>query len=206
MKFPLRMAVIVLAILCCATMAAAREATWSFATAFNPASPDAYYNQWGAPAAVINVDAEIGTGWYDTLPEVYGTEQGWWDVGYGSIVLTIPGMAEPNPEPETVWVEVTYWSDFNQAPAVSFASQGATFAGKVTTLVEAGPVFGGWYKDRWTWTLAPSLAPQTITVAGDPVWGSQITRIAVVPEPSALLALCTGIAGLAGVAARRRRG
>ena len=206
MKLTVLVAAILTALLCATAVATANNsADFTFSTNANPASPQTFENLWGLPAATITVDPDSGTGWYDTLPAVYGSAQGWWDIGKGTIVVTIPDRPDAPPESSTdLWVSVTYWKDISEAPVVT-ASPGATFLDKKTYLVEAGPIMGGWYKDVWQWRFSPLPGLETITVTGDVEWGSQIDRIFIVPEPSSLMALCCGLAGLAGLVTRRRR-
>jgi len=203
MKATVLIVAAIAAILFTTTLAGASSAMWTFATSDNPASATGVVNPWGAPTAAINVDADSGTGWYDTVPE-YGSAQGWWDIGFGSIVLTLPGATELTSQVAGILaLDVIYWNDLSQAPTVTIES-GATLLSKDTVLVEAGPVMGGWYKDSYLWEVALRNAPQTITITGDQLSGSQIDQINVTPEPSGIIALCTGIFGLVGLTRRRR--
>jgi hypothetical protein len=184
--------------------------TWTFATEANPASPDQVDNPFGSPTALISVD-ENGTGYTDTFPEVYGSAQGWWDIGTGSVVLTIPNG--PNTGPGTykdivVWVK--YWKDISDAPDVQ-VSPTSLSSGVTSTKLEDGPVGGAWWADTWSFHIEPNPTIETITLAGAPGMGSQIDEIkvdtvcAAVPEPGSLMALCSGLLGVAGLAVRRKR-
>lgn len=203
MKASILIAVIVAAIICSASMAVA-DAVWTFDTNALTPAPSIADTTFGIPSATINVD-ENGTGWYDSMSEIYGSAQGWWDIGTGSIVVTMP--EDPNAAPESTkdfWVQVTYWTEPSQAPSL-VASPGATLVGKTTQLVEAGPIMGGWYMDTWQVHFAPVSSSLTFTITADPLNATQIEKVAVVPEPSSLLALASGIMGLASLASRRRR-
>ena len=95
---------------------------------------------------------------------------------------------------------VTYWRDISEAPGVSFAGT-ASLVGSVTTLVELGPVGGGWYQESSTWLIGAGDHVE-ITLHGDADWGSIIDTVSVaIPEPT------TGIlvAGAALLLARRPR-
>lgn len=201
MKVSVLVIMVVAAVFCTVSVASASDGgAWSFSTNANPASSDVINSGFGAMIATVNVDADTGTGWHDTITE-YGSAQGWWDIGIGSIVLGKPTPVSST-QSGSIWVEVVYWSDITQAPVVTISSD-AAFISKDTALVEAGPVQGGWYKDTWKWS--GSLDQLAVTVTGDQFFGSQIDRINVVPEPSALAALCTGVMGLVGLISRRRR-
>lgn len=196
---------VLIAVICMASMASANT-SWAFALSANPAVPEVTDNPYGVPSAAINVDPATGTGWYNTLPEIYGTAQGWWDIGTGSIVLTVPDRVDYTPNSFfDVWLEVTYWSEPSGAPTVTTASPFDTLVGKTTTLVEAGPIMGGWYKDVYQWSLATGGSnPKIITIAGDQASGSQIDTVSIVPEPSSMLAAGSLLAGMFGFVRRRR--
>jgi len=205
MRRPIVFAAIMAVLALTVSVAQAANATWNFSTWANPASPEVYQNFYGVPSAVINVDPLWGTGWYDTMPAVYGSAQGWWDIATGSIVLSIPDMDNAPPESwKELVVKITYWDDISKAPTIQ-ASPQFTVLGKTTVLAEAGPVGGGWYTDTWVLNVAPIPSMAVITILGDADWGSQIDRINVIPEPSGVLALFSGMAGLTGLILRRRR-
>jgi len=184
--------------------------TWGFVTNSNPAAPEVVSNAFGTPSATINFEEPFGTGWYDTMPELYGSEQGWWDIGPGSVLLSIPNSPTGGADlPKDVQIEVKYWSDLSSVPSVSV--DGNALTSELSTLVEEGPLGGGWYVDRWSMHLTKNPDQTTVEILGDAAWGSQIGEVAVttsyaaVPEPGALLSLCTGVCGLMGFISRRRR-
>jgi len=184
--------------------------TWMFDTEMGSSTPNPVDNPFGSPTAFIDVD-ENGTGYYDTMPEVYGSAQGWWDIGTGSITLTIPNR--PNAGLDTykeitVWIK--YWDDINGAPEVLVAPTPKSF-GVTTEWLEDGPMGGSWMADTWTFRIEPNPDFETITILGN-FMGSQIDEIYVtticaplVPEPSSILALCSGLLGAAGFVVRRKR-
>jgi len=165
----------------------------------NPGAPNILNNPFGTPSATIDPDPVNGTGWWDTLPGVYGSKQGWWDIANGSIELGIPN--QPNNPPgsyKLIQLQVTYWNDINQAPIVSVSPFAVQQGVTVSTLVESGPVGGAWYSDLYLWRLEPNPFSETITLTGPAFTGSQIDQIVVdticiVPEPaSAVSALLLG--------------
>jgi len=162
---------------------------WRFSTNSNPAAPETWSNPFGVPSAAINWAPPFGgTGWYNIMPGVYGTAQGWWDIAIGSIVLSI--INHPNLGVNTskdIQVQVIYWDDISAAPGV-LVTPAATpprswFVSKTTTLVEHvvvnGHVMGDWNRDLWILHVDPNLNSETITVWGDPSMGSQIDKIVV---------------------------
>jgi hypothetical protein len=193
-----------------ATVAATSQ-TWGFATEAGSGAPDTANNPFGSPAALISVD-QNGTGYYDTMPDVYGSAQGWWDIGTGSIVLTIPNR--PNAGVDTykdISVMVKYWKDISDAPDVQVSPSAMSF-GVTSQWLEDGPMGGAWWADTWAFHIEPNPDSETITIQAS-TWGSQVDEIKVeticalkpVPEPGSLMALCSGILGLAGYAIRRKR-
>lgn len=180
---------------------------WTFATNANPAAPTIDQNGYGDPVATIDFQPPYGTGWKDTLPGVYGSKQGWWDIATGSIVLSIPntGLTGPGTYKE-IWIQLTYWRDINDAPSVLVDLPGAvqTFGNDPDQLIELGPVGGGWYYDLTKWRVEPNPLEEVIVITGAPFMGSQIDQIVVdticVPEPASL----AGLACLAVVLLRRR--
>ena len=153
---------------------------WRFDTNANPSGPESVDNAFGTPSAAVDYEPPFGTGWKNTLPAVYGSAQGWWDIARGSIVLSI--IDSPNIAAH-VWkdiqVQVTYWQDINMAPSVGVTPSGSLVS-KTTRLVESGPVGGAWYADTWLFHVDPAAGSgETVTVAGHPNMGSQIDKIVV---------------------------
>jgi hypothetical protein len=180
---------------------------WTFATNANPATATIDQNGYGDPVATIDGQPAGETGWRNTLPGVYGSKQGWWDIGTGSIVLDIPnsGLTGPGTYKE-IWVQLTYWRDISQAPVVGMNLPGVvkTYDNDPDQLVLAGPVGGGWYYDLTKWRVEPNPLEERIVITGAELWGSQIDQIVVdticVPEPASL----AGLACLVAVLLRRR--
>jgi len=184
--------------------------TWGFGTSASPAAPESVSNPYGSPSAAINYNPPFGTGWYSTLPEVYGSAWGWWDIADGSIVLGIPNR--PNADPASwkdIQISIVYWKDMNQAPLVQVDPAAESVIQDAPVLLENGPVGGAWYRDVWRLRLVPNPDFETISILGAPMWGSQIdeiiidTRCVSVPEPASLTALVMG--GFALLMGRRRQ-
>lgn len=173
---------------------------WTFDTGVKPAPPTSSNNSFGTPSAAIKVDAN-GTGYKNTVPKVYGAEQGFWDIGTGKITLTLPGTASLNVgEYEEFQIQVTYWKDISAAPVISFLLGAQQFGITNSSTVLTGPKGGEWRMDQSVWRVSSGANPETIIFSGAPGLGSLIDRITVdvrvVPEPSALLLIVAGAGAL----------
>jgi hypothetical protein len=225
-----RLALTVLVVLCCVTSVALSDdlapptwrgqagstlQQWEFSTDSATPAPEVVTNPYGTPSAAINIPEgdPFATGWWDgaDFAEVYGSKRGWWDIGKQSLVLSIPNRPVTDPQSfKDIRIQITFWKDISQAPSVLISPTAVLVGTPTTTLVEAGPMGGGWYSVVSNWHLTPNPLDETITVFGDQAWGSMIDEIVVdtvcpvVPEPGTLMTLATGILGLAGLALRRR--
>lgn len=186
---------------------------WAFDTDANPADPTAYMNPYGKACMSIDFSEPFGTGWWEgsDWEMVYGSKRGWWDIGDGSMTVLIPNS--PNLGPDTykdIRIQITYWEDISQAPTIGISPFAEQIGSTQITLVEAGPMGGGWYSMLTDWRLVPNPSCETITINGDPMWGTMIdavvidTQCVVVPEPGSMLALASGVFGIAGMVIRRR--
>jgi hypothetical protein len=150
---------------------------WSFSTNARPATPESYINSFGVPSASIDNVSYVR--WYNALPAVYGSAQGWWDIAASSVVLSVTN--HPNigvNVSKEIQVRVTYWVALNLAPTV-VVTPSASLVSKTTTLVEHVPDMGAWYEDVWTFRVDPNQNSENITVNGHPTGGSQIDEIVV---------------------------
>jgi hypothetical protein len=212
MRICILFAIVTAIIVGTASLASADATTfqkWTFATDANPGTPDVVDNAYGAPSAAIDFDSPNGSGWIDSMSDLFGPAQGFWDIGMGSITLDIPNAAMGAGSATEVQVDVTYWLDISDAADMQLTPD-ATFVDKTTSLVEEGPIGGGWYRDHWTWQMTPSADSQHITVLANQDWGSIIDEVSVtttstsVPEPG-VLPILSGIIGFAGLRMRRRK-
>jgi hypothetical protein len=172
---------------------------WQFGTDDDPDAPDDVMNPYGSAVADIEVGV-FASGWYDSIPPVYGSRQGFWDIAEGIITLTIPNRDQALPYKE-IWVQVVYWQDISAIPEISIP--GAEPWGDLfdPVLVEEGPSTGAWYMALSHWRMTPNPDSETIVVIGDPDWGSIVDEIIVdtycVPEPATITLLVLGSIGAA---------
>ena len=176
---------------------------WDFSTEADPASPELVTNPYGTPSADIML-GDYAIGWLDQLPGM-GSLTGYWDLGAaGTISIGIPNEIVPGAYTE-VWIQVTYFADIMQAPAVQV--QDGTYVDGETVVVENVDTGGSWLLDRSLWRVDPSAAAEAVSVVSDAMWGSVVDSVVVdtrnvVPEPASAAAL---VIGLGGVVLRRRR-
>ena len=88
---------------------------WRFDTDASPTAPEVVSNAAGSPQATIAPNA-LAAGWYDSYVDVYGTAQGFWDLGGtnllapspGTVLLTIPNTVSAGAT-RYLWVQATVW-------------------------------------------------------------------------------------------------
>jgi hypothetical protein len=152
---------------------------WDFANSNNPVAPDSFSNSYGTPSASINYNPPFGTGWYDTLPDVYGAVQGFWDIGKGAIALTVPAATNTlsTVAKEIIQVQVTYFISPFRRPKLSVPN--GTQIGSTTTIPGEYGTVGEWFTDVSTWQLTNSANPNIISVLADTNKGSMIEQVIV---------------------------
>lgn len=182
---------------------------WRFDTGANPAIPEVIDNPYGGTSpgasALITVGS-MGTGWQNQLGGM-GTQTGYWDLGGGGgqIVLDIDNRPLTLDYKE-IWVQVTYFSDITQPPAVAVPR--ATYLGGQTGLsVEDTGMGGGWFVDQSIWRIEPNPSHEQIILTSNQMWGSVIDQIVVdticIPEPATIGLLFLG--GLMILTKRQQR-
>jgi len=179
----LLIASIVLAFAAATPAFASVEWTWDFNSNANPAPANV-----GDPAATANMSVgQFWTGWHNTDLGL-GSAAGYWDLGKNGVVtLTIPNLASPT-RPYNAYLSIVQWVDgplFTGNLTYSFA--GATQVGGTTTHLIQDTGFGKWVEYDTTWSLAPGVNPDVITITA-PVTGAIFDRITVVPEPTTIVA------------------
>ena len=149
---------------------------WTFDDADNPAAPVGLENATGTAEAMITVSA-IGAGWLFNLGGM-GTQTGWWDLGGegGGMVFEITDSGGPYVDKE-VWVQVTYYEDWSQAPAV--AVSGASFLSEQTLLVEDAGDGALWRLHQSRWRMAPSEGAVSVVLTADAAWGTVVDEVVV---------------------------
>jgi hypothetical protein len=181
---------------------------WGFDTAVTNPAPDSANNPIGTPTLTITPSADsTGIGWQDSFPAVYGSKQGFWDLGDdGHIDINIPTSFALTGN-EQVRLQITYWQSINVVPTVFIPIIGG---GTIVTnmLVETGPHnLGRWYSEVIDWSFAPGATNTLISIFGDPASGSVIDQVTIdtVPEPSPVAFFLLGSAALAAMLFNRRR-
>jgi hypothetical protein len=151
---------------------------WNFVASNSPVAPESFTNGYGTPSAVIDYNPPTGTGWYDTLTNVYGPVQGFWDIARGSVTLTVPVATNSQSSviKEMIQVQVTYYRDITRAPSLSIPN--GTQIGSTVTTPGVDGLNGTWYTDLSTWRIQPSANPNTVTITGN-TRGSIIDQIIV---------------------------
>lgn len=176
---------------------------WDFATDSIVTGPSSSTVAGDTATATVNVEPLFGTGWYDT-DAILGTQQGWWDVARGSIILDIP--LETVPGTYAVHLQITYLEGLNTLPSVTMA--GGSLDALDNLLVEDVPPLDAWRSSVQSWTVSALGPVLSFQVDGDAAFGSQIDFIAVdlvqIPEPGTV-ALLLAAGGLLIAASRRRR-
>jgi hypothetical protein len=148
---------------------------WTFSNSANPVAPEIINNSYGAAQAAVTVGS-FGSGWLNQLPGL-GSMTGYWDVGGsgGKILLDIDN--KPHASPKEIWVQVTYFKDITEAPALQVP--GAVYLRGQTLIVERVPTGGDWVLEQSVWKIEPSPSHETIVLTSDPKWGSVIDQIVV---------------------------
>jgi len=198
--------IVILAFIICGTVQAVPyhlQAGWTFSTDDTSCSPDTNVNAATASATVQVGD--FGSGWTDSLPAVYGSAQGFWDLGLGGISMDMPCTLDAQQYAEVI-VGVVYWDDISAMPSL-LANGKAPDQVAPPLLVEPGPTGGGWYLTVSSWVIDPSPDTLDIQLTANQDWGSVIDQIDVtvniVPEPATIALLAMG--GIALAIRRRRR-
>ena len=148
--------------------------SWSFNTDANPAAPEAMQNPYGSATADITVGF-LGSGWLSEL-EGLGTATGFWDLGGSAGQIVCSAANRPLQAGATeIWVQVTYWQDISQAPAIEI--QGATRLSLQSITVEESPTGGSWILEQSSWELPISLAGLQVVLVSNPTWGTLIDAV-----------------------------
>ncbi len=179
---------------------------WSFGTSVTNPLPDSVSNPFGIPTLTIFESVNnTGIGWQNSLPVVYGTKQGFWDLGNdGYMTLSIPTSATITAN-EQVRLQVTYWQAIDVAPGLNIVPSGVQTV-VTNILVESRPL-GSWYEEVVDWSITPGTTNILLTIFGNPSNGSVIDQIVLdsVPEPSVIAFAGMGVGVLSVLVARKCR-
>ncbi len=157
---------------------------WNFEDSSNPSSPSDTSNEYGESAAVITA-VFPGGGWLSELG--LGDQQtGIWDIGTGTIILTIPNRPLALPQKD-IWLQVIYFEGLVGKPQFQVTS--AEFISETTETVEDLGFWGAWRRSLTKWKIEPNPNQEQIIITADNAIGSIISAVTVDtlcgPEPDA---------------------
>ena len=137
-----------------------------------------------------------GGTWIDS----YDNRVGVWQLGTtGTMDIVIPNApVDPNRN-KKVWLQLT-WDATLARPVLSVDG----FAG---TLVNEETIGGtsSWLHSTWSFTLPTNPASETVFISGNVnVDEVVVDTVCAVPEPTSILAMLTGVVGLAGLSWKKR--
>lgn len=210
-----------IAVLACSTAAAAPS--WLGGLDTNSYA----WNTWGGVSGqtnyVVPADVTIGSGSGSatltiastgaglvTGPEyAIGSRDTYLDLGPGG---TVHIDLTPDPRGIELWIQAIYHVDMAAAPLITVNS-GSAINGSTTIVEDTGldpQIPSGWTLYSFLWRVDPDdIASFTgINILADAELGSFVEQVSVdthfLPEPASMLALLSGIIGLAGLAVRKR--
>jgi len=172
---------------------------WEFSTPNPITAPDVVNNPYGTPSA----HAYPGTSqnWIDQ----WGGRQGMWPLS-GTIEITIPNNPVPNPYKD-IWVQLTWAKQVQSSgPDVWEMNSGVhgTLVQQTALSLTGYPSPNNyWYQSVYLIRLQPNPSWETVKIDGTIVVDEVVIDTICAPEPSSLLVISFGLAGLA--AWRRKR-
>ncbi len=180
---------------------------WNFATGVTNPPADSVNNPIGTPTlTVVQSINNSGIGWQDSQSVVYGSKQGFWDLGNdGHMDLAIPTPAGGSNE--LLRLQITYFQAIDKPPLLTlFPTAVETMA---TNILDQTTTLGAWYTEVLDWTITPEPTNNLISIFGDPTSGSVIDQVIVdtmaVPEPSTISLGGLALLGAAWEWQRRRK-
>lgn len=183
--------------------------TWNatlFQTNFS-ANPDVKFGSGSATAAVAA--GEYGAGLLTGSDFAIGSVDTYIELGKsGQIHLDVT----PDSRGMELWIEVLFHEDITAAPQITVSGatrlDGVEAIAENTSLDTATPSQWTSYKFLWKLDAAQVSQFQGIDIVADSRVGSNVAQVSVqthwVPEPGSLIALASGLVGLAGLKRRRR--
>jgi len=151
---------------------------WEFATNASPPIATAVTNVYGTPSATVTV-GPFNSGWWDCAPDVFGSQQGFWDLGaVGTFVATVPNDTA-HLEYKEVWVQVTYLKDVVFLPPTVTVDGAAAYGPAITPVVIETAGTATWCVGLTKWRITPNPSSERITLTAGVLFGAVIDKVVI---------------------------
>jgi hypothetical protein len=151
---------------------------WQFSDDANPAEPEVVVARYGQALATVTL-GQLSAGWLFQLDGL-GTQEGYWDLGGQGGQIDVRIESAPWPlDVKEVWVQVTYFEDISQSPAVEIDVAEAEKTDESVHLVEAVLTGGAWKLYQTSWVIDPYASQEEVQIIANPAVGSLVDQIFV---------------------------
>lgn len=165
--------------------------TWRFDTAATNAAPEVVSNGAGSPEVRV-VTNYLSAGWFDTNGVVYGTAQGFWDLGGsnqlvssgGSLLVTVPNGVSAGGR-RYLWVQATVFVESGLFGQPALMISNATQIGSASTQLAEGitydpdlDIWFGWYRRQTLWWVSDATSSNNLVLRAATV-GSLVDTVVV---------------------------